>query len=258
MSETKTPSRRLRSVPTEEIEAAVAASKSFAEVARILGTYARGNSTQVLSRRVEALGISTAHFHSQRERNMVSATFATIFRNITDDQIIAATPHVTSFTALMAACGVSPKKINGLNFRDFRKRVVALGVDISHFIRPSGLSKGETRYYDPDYFLNLQRPWRSRGAAKRALLGAGLIRYECYECGQGPDWRGQKLPLALVHIDRDDSNNALENLEILCPNCYSVKHARKNGGKAVAAREERRRARNDHAFYAATIATLKR
>ena len=37
--------------------------------------------------------------------------------------------------------------------------------------------------------------------------------------------------LEVHHIDRDRTNNELENLEILCPNCHQVEHLLNSDGR---------------------------
>jgi 5-methylcytosine-specific restriction endonuclease McrA len=44
--------------------------------------------------------------------------------------------------------------------------------------------------------------------------------YSCSECGIS-DWNGKELRLELDHIDGDSTNNLVENLRLLCPNCHS-------------------------------------
>lgn len=61
----------------------------------------------------------------------------------------------------------------------------------------------------------------SSTAIKKKLLAAGLKKEECEECGQGPVWNGKRLVLQLDHKDGDRTNNALVNLQILCPNCHT-------------------------------------
>lgn len=56
---------------------------------------------------------------------------------------------------------------------------------------------------------------------KRRLIEAGLLEEECAECHTGPEWNGKPLTLQLEHKDGDSTNNELENLELLCPNCHS-------------------------------------
>lgn len=58
-------------------------------------------------------------------------------------------------------------------------------------------------------------------AIKLKLFQAGLKKEECEECGLGTWWNGKKLTLQLDHKDGDRTNNAFENLRIVCPNCHT-------------------------------------
>lgn len=56
---------------------------------------------------------------------------------------------------------------------------------------------------------------------KRRLLQEGLLEERCSKCGMGPEWQGEPLSLQLDHINGDPSDNVLDNLRILCPNCHA-------------------------------------
>ncbi len=56
---------------------------------------------------------------------------------------------------------------------------------------------------------------------KLTAIKRGLLVEHCYICGAKPLWMGQPLTLQLDHIDGDSTNNIIENLRLLCPNCHS-------------------------------------
>ena len=56
---------------------------------------------------------------------------------------------------------------------------------------------------------------------RKAMLRRGLID-QCNRCGYATE---PKI-LGVHHKDRNRKNNALDNLEILCPNCHSLEHAK--------------------------------
>lgn len=55
---------------------------------------------------------------------------------------------------------------------------------------------------------------------KNILLNIELKTYECEICGI-TEWENKNIVLQLHHIDGDHTNNELDNLQILCPNCHS-------------------------------------
>lgn len=56
--------------------------------------------------------------------------------------------------------------------------------------------------------------------------------YKCSKCGWGEtNIHTGNIPLELEHIDGDFSNNNIDNLEILCPNCHSLTSTYKGANK---------------------------
>ena len=45
-------------------------------------------------------------------------------------------------------------------------------------------------------------------------------KYKCEKCGLS-EWQGEPLICELHHINGDSTDNRIENLIILCPNCHS-------------------------------------
>lgn len=82
---------------------------------------------------------------------------------------------------------------------------------------------------------------RCRQHVKRRLLLAGLKTDGCEECGLN-DWQGRPISFELHHVNGDGTDNRLENLRLLCPNCHSQTDTwgARNKGKRMAEPRDRR------------------
>jgi|APCry1669188910_1035180.scaffolds.fasta_scaffold23093_1 5-methylcytosine-specific restriction endonuclease McrA len=56
---------------------------------------------------------------------------------------------------------------------------------------------------------------------KIRLIQEGLKKHQC-ECCLQTTWKDVPIPLELDHINGNSSDNRLENLQIICPNCHAL------------------------------------
>lgn len=87
-------------------------------------------------------------------------------------------------------------------------------VDLSHMRAAKGRAKSPE-----DYLVKTNK--KQHSLIRKLVLQHELIDYVCARCSLEPVWCGQELTLDLHHKDGDPTNNVLENLEFLCPNCHS-------------------------------------
>jgi hypothetical protein len=66
---------------------------------------------------------------------------------------------------------------------------------------------------------------------KDKLYSEGFKERVCELCGQDEIWNGKKISLILDHINGINTDNRIENLRIVCPNCNATLPT--HGGKNV-------------------------
>ena len=110
----------------------------------------------------------------------------------------------------------------GGNFKTLDKYILKYKIDISHFTL-KGFKKGNIPFNKKDaleYCYNGNKIKSHH--LKLALYRDGYKEKKCEKCGI-ENWMDEELPFELDHIDGNKYNNELINLQILCPNCHSIK-----------------------------------
>ena len=110
------------------------------------------------------------------------------------------------------------KKSNGLSRTLVKKWVVENGIIFNPSRTTSQpLSKEEAIV---KYFTNKPLFGNPKGRVKFYIKKYNLLEEKCNICGQGTMWNNLPLTLELDHINGEPTDNRLENLRILCPNCH--------------------------------------
>ena len=119
----------------------------------------------------------------------------------------------------------------GGTMQSLKKMYEELNIDTSHF-KGQGWNKNNFNY-DAFTEFSYKKSGSSTAQALIALRGC-----KCEKCGI-TEWLNQPINLEVHHRDGDRTNNSLENLMLLCPNCHSYTNtfARKGDKREISEEE---------------------
>lgn len=113
-------------------------------------------------------------------------------------------------------------KDRGGNYRIIKNAIDKYEIDTSHFtgqgwnvnlnFNPNPKTKTEDLLVENSNYNSYK--------LKKRLISEGYKEKRCECCGL-TEWQGKEIPLELHHINGDNNDNRIENLEILCPNCHA-------------------------------------
>jgi hypothetical protein len=154
-------------------------------------------------------------------------------RKWTDEMLVQAVAESRSVRQVMQKLGLIPA---GGNYVQIREYIKVHNLDTSHFLG-QGWNKGTPHTAVParplEKILVQDSNYQSFKLKKR-LFAIGIKKIECEECAWKEISIDGRIPLELDHINGVRTDNRIENLRVLCPNCHSLKptHRGRNKKKA--------------------------
>lgn len=132
------------------------------------------------------------------------------------------TNFISQSYSIADVCRLCGWKPIGGNYGIIKRYIKEYELDTSHFLgKRSNIGnrlnqhkeKKAENYLKKDSYIKLT-------TLRDKLVREGIKEYKCEDCGIS-EWNGKQISLQIHHINGDNTDNRIENIMFLCPNCHS-------------------------------------
>lgn len=132
------------------------------------------------------------------------------------------TNFISQSYSIADVCRLCGWKPIGGNYGIIKRYIKEYELDTNHFLgKRSNIGnrlnqhkeKKAENYLKKDSYIKLT-------TLRDKLVREGIKEYKCEDCGIS-EWNGKQISLQIHHINGDNTDNRIENIMFLCPNCHS-------------------------------------
>lgn len=153
-------------------------------------------------------------------------------RSWSDAQLTEAVRQCVSIRRVISELGLIPA---GGNYVQIQNRIKALNLDTTHFTgKRWNVGKSYHTNTRPELatLLTVNSNVQSY-KLKMRLFETGIKTPQCELCGWAEMALDGRIPVELDHINGLHTDNRIENLRVLCPNCHSLQPTHRGKNKKV-------------------------
>ena len=120
-----------------------------------------------------------------------------------------------------------------------KRKIAEYEIDISHFTGQgwNGHSNTTTKTGSKEKYQLEEVFCKNSPVTQKVLRGYverhNILEYKCVNCGCDGNWQGGKISLEIDHENGDNTDNTVENLRYLCPNCHALTDTYRGKNKAL-------------------------
>lgn len=189
---------------------AVPHARNLRQLLLAIGVAGYGGNYEVVRARLAALGVDDSRFARRPRRPAPEVTPDRL------EQVVRAADSYADVARQLRLGASSSAQ------RTAKRLVHGAGLDTSHFLGHAANRGARQGGREPERWETLLVAGRrvATSGLRKRLIAEGLLPPECAVCAL-EEWQGRPVPLELDHISGDRTDNRLENLRLLCPNCHA-------------------------------------
>ncbi len=201
---------RILNKSKEEFSEIIEKSTSYSNALANFG-FSGGRHKHLIEKRVKEENVNISHFNIRKRGKIWSKS---------EEEFAEIVAKSKSYNGILKYYG----ETNPGFIATIKNRIKKENVDTSHF-NPNWYNEQKThkagRHFKLEEILVKNSTFSKGAVLKKKLCNANLKEDKCEICEIGNVYNGKPLTLQLDHINGIHSDNRIENLRILCPNCHS-------------------------------------